>query len=90
MSKVRTTAYLMGLLDIEASPPVVVCVSLMSSNCPAVNLRKNRWVEVGCGYGRDFQEGIDHLAAQFKQRPDMGWMVPLVSDRDLEDLGLTR
>jgi len=89
VSTKRPTAYLMGCLDITQTPPTMIGVALMSTNQPACFLNEQIWVELSRGYGVDYEDGLDHLREQYAQRNHLQWTVPLLSEEDRADMGVS-
>ncbi len=80
-------AYLMGTLDITASPPVLVSVGIFSHKNIAHQLNKTHLVELLCTISYNtFEEAADVLKDHVAMW--MPWVQPLMMDMDAIDEGL--
>lgn len=89
MSNAR--AYLVGYFNRESGK--FEGIGMYSEERPTCS-SKFQQVTMLEGFGKDYQEGIDHLKTQLHDphtgQKAYGWMAQYMDDRTLQELGLTR
>ncbi len=78
--RVCETAWALMHLDVKTSPPKILGIRTYSSDSITL-MGSQRTLVVMVGFGKTYQEGIDHIVKQMDENPYYAWVKPLFKRR---------